>query len=301
MARTRRQRRWRYRGFRDVALSRHPRSPSAPSTRAAGLLGPMYLGAAAVVLVATACSVPVAADLGENDANRVVVALERSNLLANKEPDPDHENRWRVTVLRDEASTAARVLEQNDLPPSETTGVLDALGDGAMIPSRTSEHARLVVGTAGELERSLREVDGMLSARVHLAIPSRGVLDLEGSPTPATASVLVRHRGERPPLSRQDIQRLVAGAVPGLAPAQVSVVTAAVPQSPPAPEQALMRVGPIAVARSSLGSVRLVVGAIAVLGLVLVGVLVAGWLRLRRALLLLEEARAATPAPEPPP
>jgi type III secretory pathway lipoprotein EscJ len=92
--------------------------------------------------------------------------------------------------------------------------VLDALGKGSLVPSRLAEHVKVVTGTSGDLERSLRAIDGVVSARVHLAVPVRDPLTLGAQAPPATASVLIRHQGPTPPLAAFDVQRLRKGAKP---------------------------------------------------------------------------------------
>lgn len=245
-------------------------------------------------LLALGCSVPVAAALDETDANRVVVALEESGVSASKEPDPDAEGRWRVSVGREEASAAVAVMSRENLPPPNAPGVLDALGKGSIVPSRSAEQARLVAGTAGELEKSLRAVDGVLSARVHLAIPTSEPFARSDDKSEApSASVLVRHRGATPPIAAADVQRLVAGAVPGLDPARVAVVSTPTPLPGRLPERELSRFGPITVTRASMLSLRLVVGAAVVVNLLLIALVLALWSRVRRAEQTLSESRAA--------
>jgi type III secretion protein J len=240
------------------------------------------------------CSVPIASDLGDNDSNRVMVALERAGVAAQKEPDPNADGKWRVTVARDDAAAAVGVLTEDNLPPPSAPGVLQALGKGSIVPSRTAEHAKLVAGTEGDLERSLLAVDGVLSARVHLAVPTESPFGQDEKPQPPTASVLIRHRGATPPIASADVARLVAGGVPGLEPARVSVVMTAVPEPPRRPSRSLSRFGPITVTRSSMLALRLVVGAAVLMNLLLLGLLAALWARMRRATLTLAELRASS-------
>ncbi len=239
------------------------------------------------------CSVPVAAGLDENDANEAVVALERYGIAAEKERDPEKEAAYRVLVARDDASSAVGLLAQENLPPRATPGVLAALGQGSMVPSRLSEQAKLVTGTSGELERSLLSLDGVVSARVHLAVPPRDPLALGENPASATASVLLRHRGAAPPIAAGDVQRLVAGAVPGLAPEQVSVVMSLAPPLGRPKERELSRVGPLTLARSSVTPLRWIIGAAVALNIVLLGAVLALWTRMRRS----EHLATKTPAP----
>jgi len=238
------------------------------------------------------CAVPIVSGVEETDATRVVVALEESGIAADKELDPSTEGRFRVLVARDDASGAAQILKQESLPPPPTKGVLDALGEGGLVPSRSAEHAKLVAGTAGDLERSLRALDGVLSARVHLAIPAKSPFEGETKES-ATASVLIRHRGATPPVTVKDVQALVAGAVSGLTPEKVNVVLAPAPTPGRPMERELSRLGPITVTRGSLTPLRIAVATVAVVNFILLGLLLALWAKVRRAQALLDEARAA--------
>lgn len=244
-------------------------------TRASG-----WLLIGAVVLVATGCSAQVAHGLAEDDANRVLVALDRAGVGASKEIDAAAEGRFVVTVARDDESRAVAILRDEELPSRASPGVLESVGKGSILPSATTERAQLVAGMAGDLEKTLVAVDGVVAARVHLSMPEPEPL-LERPARKATASVLVKHHGATPPIDAGSVQKLVAGAVSGLAEADVAVVFAPRPALA-ATDRSLARVGPIAVARGSLGYLRGLI-ALAVLCSVMPTVaLVAVWLRARR-------------------
>jgi type III secretory pathway lipoprotein EscJ len=108
--------------------------------------------------------------------------------------------------------------------------------------------------------------------------------------------VLIRHRGATPPLAASDVQRLVAGAVPGLLPEQVSVVMLPAAPRTRAGEQRLARLGPLTVAKSSLFGLRVMVGLAVLLNAALLACVLALWSRLRRAEQQLPETSAAEPA-----
>jgi len=248
--------------------------------------------ALALLLGVAGCTTAVASDLPEVEANRAVVALEQHGVSAEKERDPEAEGRFRVNVGRDEAAAAAGVLSQEAVPSRENPGILQSLGSGSMVPSRLAEHARLLAGIAGELEQSLQAVDGVVSARVHLAAPDKSPLD-EQEPSKPSASVLIRHRGAAPPLATSDVQRLVAGAVPGLAAADVSVVSTPAPASARPADKELRRVGPITVTRASLSPLRLMAGGVVLLNLALLAAVLMLWSKVRRTEDALGQARAA--------
>ncbi len=222
------------------------------------------------LLALSGCAVPVAAGLEEGDANRVVVALDHAGIDAAKEIDPTIEGRFRVTVPHDDASRALVTMADEQLPRTKSRGILEAADRGQLVPSQAAEHAQLVAGLSGELERTLSNVEGVLAARVHMNLPPRD--GLRDGPVPkATASVLVEHRGSTPPLSPEAVQRLVAGGAPGLAPADVAVVFIAHAVRPAGARPDVAHVGPIAVARGSMNTLKA-----ALAGLVLVVIVFAG-------------------------
>jgi type III secretion protein J len=223
------------------------------------------------LVLLSGCAVPIAAGLDEGDANRVVVALDQSGIDASKEADPTVEGKFRVTVPRDDAARALATMADEQLPRAKTKGVLEAADRGQLVPSQAAEHAQLVAGLAGDLERTLDTVDGVLSARVHLNLPAGDPLR-DGPPPKASASVLIEHRGTTPPLTAESIQRLVAGGAGGLAPADVTVVFVPHVARPAAARLDLGHVGPIAVARGSVNTLRGALAGLVLLVLVFAGV-----------------------------
>jgi type III secretion protein J len=254
------------------------------------------LGALLVTALAVGCSVPIAADLAEREANEAIVALEARGVYASKQPDRNAEGRWQLSVQEADAVEAVAVLSEEGLPARDTPGVLETLGQGSLVPSRTLEHVKWLAGTAGELETSLRGVDGVLSARVHLASPNRDALDLEQSPPEPSASVLLRYRGSTPPIAAGDVQRLVAGAVPGLDPKSVDVISSPAPPPRSGRSQRLAQLGPITVTHTSIKSLKALLGAAMALNLVLLGLLAWLWTRARRSQVSLGDTESSEAA-----
>jgi type III secretion protein J len=239
--------------------------------------------AACLCALLAGCTIPVATDLDEAAANKVVAALGRNGVAADKQRDGEHEGRFSVDVGRGDASFALAVMAREELPPRTAPGWAEALGQGSFIPSRADERAKLLMAIAGELQRSLLGIDDVISARVHLAVPERDALEADGPPAPPTASVLLKYGNAVPPLSTLDIQRLVAGAVPGLDPTKVVVVTKAVAEPVDRKGTELVRLGPLTTTRSSLPYLRWMIACVATLNACMVALLFALWLRGRRS------------------
>jgi type III secretion protein J len=266
------------------------RSNRARLVRTAGLARTACL--ALLASVATGCAVPIAGGLEEGDANRVVVALDQTGVDAVKEADPGVEGKYRVMVPRDEASRALATMADEQLPRARSRGVLDAADRGQLVPSQAAEHAHLVAGLSGDLEKTLGNLDGVLAARVHMNLPPRDALR-DGPPAKATASVLVEHRGTTPPLTAEAIARLVSGGAPGLAPADVAVVFVPHAARPAGGRAELAHVGPIAVARGSTNLLRAALAGLVLLVVALAAATLALYARLARAQREREEASAA--------
>jgi type III secretion protein J len=242
----------------------------------------VVLAGALLWTLTSGCSTPLVRGLEESQANRVVVALEQAGIVSTKQAEGDDSSRWSIAVNPDDVAEAATILVQESLPAPPAPGVLEALGDGALVPTQRSEQARLVAGVAGELERSLRELDGVLTARVHLAVPTPDPLG-DPSISPPSASVLIRFRGPTTPIAPERIQTLVAGAVPGLSRDHVAVVSIPTPITQAGKGQRLTRLGPIAITRSSTTPLRLLVGGLCGTNLLLVGAVLWLWVSLRSA------------------
>jgi type III secretion protein J len=237
---------------------------------------------AAIVLTGCAPS-PVAVSLSDDDATRVVASLARAGIPASKRADTSSEGHFTVTVSAADASPALQLLSEEDLPPRSTPS-LDSVAGSSLVPSPRVEQARMLAAQASELERTLRAIDGVVSARVHIAAAPPSSLGVQFENAGAhialsSASVLIKFRGDQAPLPVLDVQRLVAGAIHGLAPDAVSVITVHATQPPVSAGWA--NIGPVVVSRGTLPAARVVLTSLLV-ACVLLAIALA-WTRLRPA------------------
>jgi flagellar M-ring protein FliF len=93
----------------------------------------------------------------------------------------------------------------------------DTFGQTAFV-----QNVNLLRALEGELARTIRALDSIENARVHLNIPKHELF-IEKQPDP-TASVVIRARGAVNTAQVQAIQNLVASAVPGMKPGTVTVI-----------------------------------------------------------------------------
>jgi type III secretion protein J len=241
-----------------------------------------------------ACSTNILHGIDERAANDAARALERAGIGAEKVADDDVATgstggaRFTLRVSRGDGARALDLLRALGLPREQRHGFLETYGQPSLIPTPSEERARYVDALAGEIERTLEGVDGVVSARVHLVLEEEDPLAVDAKPRAgARAAVLLTTLPGRTPNAREDVQRLVAGSVSGLDAAAVAVVVAAAAAAP-AGAATLTAVGPL---RVTPGSRALLVGALAA-GLGLLALLAALLLVTARRLAALERAQS---------
>lgn len=226
-----------------------------------------------LALALVGCQAELAAGLSENDANAMIVALDRAGIGASKESEAGSDPPlYVVRVGPDDVADALAVVRAEGLPRAIEPGVAEVFGEGSLVPTPTEERARFVAATSGEIARSIESIEGVLDARVHIALPDTSSLSFDAPRPPPRASVLIRYRGDLAPYDESAIRRLVAGAVDGLDEASIAVVGVATPAAPPVSER-MSHLGPISVTRGSATTLKLVLGGLLALNLVLAAAL----------------------------
>jgi type III secretion protein J len=135
---------------------------------------------------------------------------------------------------------------------------------------------------SGELERSIEAMDGVIDARVHLALPETCTALLDGPRPKGRASVMIKQRQGAQPVDEAVIRALVAGATTELETGEVTVVRLT-GSALPAAKPDWVRVGPLTVSRSSAPILKAITAALFLLDMVLAIALVALLARFRRA------------------
>ena len=125
-------------------------------------------------------------------------------------------------VPKDKVTRLRMKLAEGGLPKGGGVGYevfdkSDALGTTSFV--QNINHLRAL---EGELARTIRAIDRIQAARVHLVLPERPLFSRE-APEPS-ASIVVRVRGCARGPSVRAIRHLVASAVNGLKPQRVSIV-----------------------------------------------------------------------------
>ncbi len=250
-------------------------------------------GLLVAVIATAACSTNILHGIDERSANDATAALERAGIGAEKLPDEGASTgsgaSYTIRVAHGDGTRAVDLLAALGLPREKRRGFAETYGQPSLIPTPSEERARYLDATAGEIERTLETVDGIVSARVHLVLEESDPLAAEVKPkSAARAAVLLKARPGAAPIAAADVQKLVAGSVAGLDATAVSVVVTSAADPGEATAAALAPLGPL---RLSPGTRPLLVGAV-VAALLVLALLATLLLVTARRLAALERAAA---------
>jgi flagellar M-ring protein FliF len=156
-------------------------------------------------------------DLSVEDSAGIVKDLERQAI-----PFELRNDGAVIMVPKDKVTRLRMKLAEGGLPKGGGVGYeifdkSDALGTTSFV--QNINHLRAL---EGELARTIRAIDRIQAARVHLVLPERPLFSRE-TPEPS-ASIVVRVRGSLEPQQIRAIRHVVASAVSGLKPQRVSIV-----------------------------------------------------------------------------
>ena len=167
--------------------------------------------------VSDAGMVPVFSELTLQDSSAVIKELEAQNIRYETSRDGST-----ILVPSESVAQVRMKLAEQGLPTGGGVGweIFDK-GDGLSSTSFLQNVNRLRA-LEGELARSIRALDRVSAARVHLVVPERPLF-AKDAPKP-TASIVLRVSGDLGQGQVRAIVHLVASAVQGLKPEAISIV-----------------------------------------------------------------------------
>jgi flagellar M-ring protein FliF len=159
------------------------------------------------------------ADLDMREASQIADALDRAH-IAHEEPGQGD----RVLVAGTDVARARLLLAKDGLPSGGSIGyeIFDR-GD-AMTSTQFQQEINETRAMEGEIARSIRMLDGVRQARVHLVLPRRQPFSRDTQPAQASVVLTMAGSARLDPSAVQAVLNLVAAAVPGLKPQGISVV-----------------------------------------------------------------------------
>lgn len=128
-----------------------------------------------------------------------------------------------ILVNRDQVASTRLMLSGKGLPTAGSVGYEIFDNANALGATEFTQNLNRQRALEGELGRTIRSLDGVTSARVHLVLPQRQLFEEQAEEPSASVTIGV---GARQPSEEQvrAVQNLIAGAVPNLKPDRVTVI-----------------------------------------------------------------------------
>jgi len=170
-----------------------------------------------IMRVTTPQMTPLFTDLTYDDSAAIVKELDRQAVPYELRDDGNI-----VLVPKDRVARLRMAFAEGGLPKGGGVGY--EIFDKSEVLGTTSfvQNINNVRALEGELARTIRSLDRVQDARVHLVMPDRPLFSRDK--VDATASIVLKVRGTLEPNQVRAIRHLVAGAVNGLRPERVSIV-----------------------------------------------------------------------------
>jgi type III secretion protein J len=167
------------------------------------------------------CRTDLQSSLDERQANEIVALLLRSHIYATRSARQD--NKFAVVVDESDFANAVEILKKKGYPKDNPPDLGKIFEPKGLVVSPAEDRARWIYGLSQELSKTVSEMDGVLSARVHIVLPEND--PLRNQSIPSSASVFISHQASVPISDRiPQIKMLVANGISGLTYDKVSVI-----------------------------------------------------------------------------
>jgi flagellar M-ring protein FliF len=155
--------------------------------------------------------------LDRDDVTRIGAALNEAGIKFDVNADGTA-----VLVSYGQTGAARMLLAEKGLPQSANAGyeLFDQMGSFGL--TSFMQEVTRVRALEGEIARTIQSINGVKAARVHIVVADEG--SFRRTQQPPSASVVIRSESASDANMAQSIRHLVAAAVPGMTPDEVTVL-----------------------------------------------------------------------------
>ncbi len=159
-------------------------------------------------------------NLSEREANEMTALLMRYDIAVTR--DVGTGGTYSIAVDKKRFADATEILSSFGYPKTTYSDLGQVFAKEGLVATPMQERVKFLYGLNQELTKTISQIDGVVSANVHVTQPEKDPLVLEQ--TPASASVVIRYDKDVK-ISEQvpEIKMIVANSVEGLNYDNVSV------------------------------------------------------------------------------
>lgn len=232
----------------------------------------VFLAVSSMLFLA-ACKVELHSDIAESEVNEMVAVLTANGVSARK--GAVDKGLSSLDVESSQLARAVEILRENGYPREEFNNLGNMFQEQGLISSPLEERVRFVYGLSQTISETLSQIDGVITARVHIVLPEPSTIGEQTNP-PSAAVFLKSRPGTNLEDTIPNVKDLVRASVEGLS--YDNVVVTLFEADPPV---GVILDAPIyneiwGIRYDVEGETRLmiVVGAVAAVGLLLLGIIV---------------------------
>ncbi|MBB1269007.1 type III secretion system inner membrane ring lipoprotein SctJ [Shewanella sp. SR44-3] len=143
------------------------------------------------LLVLSGCKTELYNGLSQKEGNEMLAILLVAGISTEKLPDSDE--RIKLMVEESQLSLALATLKSQGYPKDKFASLGEVFPDEGLISSPLEERARLMFAKSQEISSTLSQIDGVITARVHIVKPQEEKIRGRNKEITSSASVFIKH------------------------------------------------------------------------------------------------------------
>ncbi len=169
----------------------------------------------------TACMQELYSGLSEQAANEMILILRRNNI--NTERINQQDGKYAIQVDSKDLPRSLSLLRNHGYPRETFESMGELFKKEGLISTPLEERVRLIHALSQSVTETLTQIDGVITARVHIVLPENNAFGKEVRPS--SASVFIKYRPDSRVIdAKADIKMIVARSIDGLSYDKISVV-----------------------------------------------------------------------------
>lgn len=181
------------------------------------LFSAVFLG-----VLLSSCQMELYGNLSENDANNMLSIMLSNGINAEKIKDKKGKV-YALMIDENKIPKAIGLLREHGYPREKITGVQDLFKKEGLVSSPMEERVRYIYALSQSVQETLSQIDGVLTARVHIVMPENN--PFVDTVKPSSASVFIKyHPSSDIKNIKSKIKLIVEKSIEGLSYEKVSVV-----------------------------------------------------------------------------
>ena len=173
-------------------------------------------------LFLSGCQMELYSNLSENDVNNML-SIMLSNGIDSEKVKDKKSKAYALMIDKSKIPKAIGLLKEHGYPREKVTGVQELFKKEGLVSSPMEERVRYIYALSQSVQETLSQIDGVLTARVHIVMPENN--PFADTIKPSSASVFIKYNPSSNIKNiKSKIKLIVEKSIEGLSYEKVSVV-----------------------------------------------------------------------------